>query len=102
MRKAGLEPARAMLTTPSRWRVYQFHHFRENYFSLNLQYRQTLVRLLRLFQQQVHRSVLLLKSLERLGQLEVALAPLMKPELLDCSTRLLRFHGLQSLHPVKG
>ncbi len=25
--KAGLEPARAMLTTPSRWRVYQFHHF---------------------------------------------------------------------------
>ncbi|GEM_PF-203161 len=29
VRKAGLEPARAMLTTPSRWRVYQFHHFRE-------------------------------------------------------------------------
>ena len=25
--KGGLEPPRAMLTTPSRWRVYQFHHF---------------------------------------------------------------------------
>jgi hypothetical protein len=31
VRKAGLEPARAMLTTPSRWRVYQFHHFRKNF-----------------------------------------------------------------------
>ena len=54
VRKAGLEPARAMLTTPSRWRVYQFHHFRENFFSLNLQRRQTLVRLLHRFQQQEH------------------------------------------------
>ena len=25
--KAGLEPAQASPTTPSRWRVYQFHHF---------------------------------------------------------------------------
>ena len=39
VRKAGLEPARAMLTTPSRWRVYQFHHFRKTFYmlSLNLQ-----------------------------------------------------------------
>ena|GEM_PF-4756990 len=28
MRKAGFEPAQAKPTTPSRWRVYQFHHFR--------------------------------------------------------------------------
>ena len=27
MPKAGLEPARESPTTPSRWRVYQFHHF---------------------------------------------------------------------------
>ena len=27
MPKAGLEPARGSPTTPSRWRVYQFHHF---------------------------------------------------------------------------
>ena len=26
---AGLEPARALPTTPSRWRVYQFHHIGE-------------------------------------------------------------------------
>ena len=25
--KAGFEPAQASPTTPSRWRVYQFHHF---------------------------------------------------------------------------
>ncbi len=25
--KTGVEPARAKPTTPSRWRVYQFHHF---------------------------------------------------------------------------
>jgi hypothetical protein len=25
--KTGLEPARILSTTPSRWRVYQFHHF---------------------------------------------------------------------------
>ena len=25
--KPGFEPGRAVLTTPSRWRVYQFHHF---------------------------------------------------------------------------
>jgi hypothetical protein len=25
--KAGFEPARFVATTPSRWRVYQFHHF---------------------------------------------------------------------------
>ena len=28
--RAGLEPARAWLTTPSRWRVYQFHHLGNN------------------------------------------------------------------------
>lgn len=25
--KPGLEPGRFVATTPSRWRVYQFHHF---------------------------------------------------------------------------
>ena len=25
--KAGFEPARVFPTTPSRWRVYRFHHF---------------------------------------------------------------------------
>jgi hypothetical protein len=25
--KPGLEPGRILSTTPSRWRVYQFHHF---------------------------------------------------------------------------
>jgi hypothetical protein len=28
VRMEGLEPSQAMLTTPSRWRVYQFHHIR--------------------------------------------------------------------------
>ena len=30
VRMEGLEPSQAMLTTPSRWRVYQFHHIRLN------------------------------------------------------------------------
>jgi hypothetical protein len=25
--KGGFEPPRVLPTTPSRWRVYQFHHF---------------------------------------------------------------------------
>jgi hypothetical protein len=32
--KGGFEPPRGLPTTPSRWRVYQFHHFGIGFFQL--------------------------------------------------------------------